>query len=208
MVNSQELKEKATELLNEQVLSVGIFEASVVAHDDPEGEDRVNDDVTMEEKQYKRNASYNLTAAFSIPNGLPMFVDGFKRKQLNKNNNTDDEEQRQQQPKIIVCAVTETKVYLLDWNQDNGGDGEDDETQQQPQILEEFDRDFAEIKCQKANLFHMRPYIEITEENVHAKIKCNLNDSTREVMTELKAHATATASIPAPEDYFSMELSV
>ena len=91
MVNSQQLKAETSKFLNEDVLSVGLFEGMIAK--DLDSYRAAN---AMENYSKRTDGILFTSLVLLHPYGYPLYLQSKKSKQ------------------IMVCAATATKVYLLD----------------------------------------------------------------------------------------------
>jgi len=181
--------------LNKEVLAVGLFDVSlttgkrtvapaaaglaaglITKHVQKKVIDKKNkkdeDNSNNDDKKYNMGNRI-LTGAVGVATfaGTQQLM---KHHDANKNNLTP----------IMICAVTKTKVYLLDWKgTHNKGKGP-------TKILTEFDRYNSKMKFHTRGLVHHT--VEIKEDGNSAKIECNLGAAhsnkkmNREVIELLK----------------------
>ncbi|OEU07390.1 hypothetical protein FRACYDRAFT_251195 [Fragilariopsis cylindrus CCMP1102] len=91
---------------------------------------------------------------------------------------------------VMICAVTNSKIYLLDW------EGNHDMGRGPSRILSEFNRDEATIKNHTRGFVHHT--VDLYEYEAHCKIECNLGaihsnkKMNREVLNLLKDSGNST----------------
>ena len=152
-------KHNVSNFLNEDVLSVGLFEGMIAKDLDSY---RAQNAMA----KYSKRTNGMLFTSFVLwflPIGLgfghPLYLQSQKSKQ------------------IMVCAATATKVYLLELEKETSD----------WVLLAEFDRQQVEIEQQKS--FPGHTTIEMHQENIHAKIESKLSAATylnREIVNTLR----------------------
>ena len=172
MVNSQQLQKETSEFLNKEVLAVGLFDVSLTAGKRTVApaaaglaaglitkhvQKKVIDKKNKKDEDDKKYNMGNRILTGAV--GVATFAG---TQQLMKHH---DAKKNSLTP-IMICAVTKTKVYLLDWKgTHNKGKGP-------TKILAEFDRYNSKMKFHTRGLVHHT--VEIKEDGNSAKIECNL----------------------------------
>merc|ERR1712224_641523 len=146
-VNSQQLLEEASKFLNKDVLAVGLFHVSLTV-----GNERADVDTSTDDDDDGNTRKYNV--GNRILTGVVSATSFLRRQQLMKHN---DAKEQNKNP-IMICAVTESNLYLLDWK----WKGTHTKGKEPTEILAEFNLNHSKIKIQTKKLVHH--IVEIEED--------------------------------------------